>query len=405
MSWPRLKKKYTEGYDERKGNPSKEKLASLGGISPVWFHAVSVGEVQAAVPIIKAARDAGYTEPIIISTTTETGKAMALRLGEGLFDLHIYYPWDKACFVKSALDAVKPKCFITMETELWPNMLWILKERNIPSFIANGRISDRTWLRLSGKITRPIGAAIYGLFTELFLREERDRQRLISIGVKQEKICVPGDTKIDALLGRRDYQAVHEWKEKFACPSRPIFMAGSTHPGEEDEVLKAYSILRASVASARLIVAPRHPERADAVAALFLGKYKTTKITALKADWDVLIVDRIGVLFELYGLSKAAFVGGSFVDKGGQNILEPASWGVPVQYGPHMEDFAAASREFLALNIASQLADGVALGAKWRTIADEKGGGEALKKQCESYFSKAEGASSQIWAKISSQID
>ncbi len=223
MSWPRLKKKYTEGYDERKGNPSKDKLAFLGGISPVWFHAVSVGEVQAAVPIIKAARDAGYTEPIIISTTTETGKAMALRLGEGLFDLHIYYPWDKACFVKSALDAVKPKCFITMETELWPNMLWILKERNIPSFIANGRISDRTWLRLSGKITRPIGAAIYGLFTELFMREERDRQRLISIGVNQDKICVPGDTKIDALLGRRDYRAVNEWKEKFACPSRPIF--------------------------------------------------------------------------------------------------------------------------------------------------------------------------------------
>ena len=104
-----------------------------------------------------------------------------------------------------------------METELWPNMLWILKERNIPSFIANGRISDRTWLRLSGKITRPIGAAIYGLFTELFMREERDRQRLISIGVNQEKICVPGDTKIDALLGRRDYRAVNEWKEKFAA--------------------------------------------------------------------------------------------------------------------------------------------------------------------------------------------
>ena len=371
----------------------------------MWFHAVSVGEVQAAMPIIKAARDAGYTAPIIISTTTETGKAMALRLGEGLFDLHIYYPWDKVCFVKSALDAVKPKCFITMETELWPNMLWILQERNIPSFIANGRISDRTWLRLSGKITRPIGAAIYGLFTELFLREERDRKRLISIGVAPEKICVPGDTKIDALLDRRDYRAVQAWKEKFAHPERPIFMAGSTHPGEEEEVLKAYDILRVTVPAARLIAAPRHPERADAVAALFFERYKTTKITALEADWDVLVVDKIGVLFELYALSKAAFIGGSFVDKGGQNILEPASWGVAVQYGPHMEDFAEASREFLALDIASQLADGAALGAKWQAIAAEKGDGEFLKKQCERYFSRAAGASPQIWAKISSQID
>ena len=387
------------------GRPSHDKLALLCGKRPVWFHAVSVGEVQAAAPIIKAARDAGYTGPIILSTTTETGKAMANKLGGGLFDLHIYYPWDRLDFVNSALDAITPLCFVTMETELWPNMLWALKERGIPSFLANGRISDRTWARLNSPLLGKAGAQVYSLFTELFLREERDMERMAQLGLPADKLCVPGDTKIDALLSRRDYNTVAEWHKIFGYPERAIFMSGSTHPGEEEEVLAAFDILRKSVPDARLIAAPRHPERADSVLALFEAGYNAVKLSSCEDGWDVVVVDKIGVLFELYGVSKAAFVGGSFADKGGQNILEPVSWGVPVQYGPHMEDFAEASSAFLALGLAVQLENGSDLGRVWTDIALGGDGGEKFKKLSDKYFSKAAGASAKIWERISSRIN
>ncbi|MEG1799698.1 MAG: glycosyltransferase N-terminal domain-containing protein, partial [Synergistaceae bacterium] len=349
-------------------------------------------------------RDSGFDGPIVLSTTTETGKAMAERLGTGLYDIHIYYPWDRWNFVNSALDAVRPICFVTMETELWPNMLWALDERKIPSFLANGRISDRTWQRLNSRIFGRVGACAYSLFTELFLREERDMERMSKLGIPEEKLFVPGDTKIDALLARRDYNTVSEWREFFGSPQRPIFMSGSTHPGEEEEVMAAFDILRSAVPDARLIAAPRHPERASSVLNLFAGKYDACLLSSCKNGWDVVVVDKIGVLFELYGISKAAFVGGSFADKGGQNILEPVSWGVPVQYGPHMEDFAEASAAFLKLGLAVQLENGSELGKVWTAIASADDA-EKFKILSDKYFSKSSGAAKKIWERISSRID
>ena len=398
---PKLKKKYTEGYDERMGGPSSEKLSVLGGRRPLWIHGVSVGEVQAAIPIIREARSSGYNGPIVLSTTTETGKAMAMRIADGLFDLHIYYPWDRRRFVMSALNAVDPWAFVTMETELWPNMLWQLRDRGIPSFMANGRISDRTWKRFRSAIGRKVGGEIFGLFSEICLREAQDRERLLTIGVPEQKLHVVGDTKIDALMSRRDDAVREALRADFGYPERPIFMAGSTHSGEDEEVLAAYNIVRTAVGNARLIIAPRHPERSDAVRELFKDKYLTAKMSENIDGWDVLIVDKIGVLFDLYGLALAAFVGGSFTDNGGQNILEPASWGVPIQYGPHMEDFAEASEDFLRLGIARRVNDGVSLAEVWKRIALSRDT-KKYKELCSDYFAARSGAAARTWEILSS---
>ena len=398
--WPKLSKKYSEGYDERRGAESAEKIASFRGRRPFWIHGVSVGEVQACVPLIRAAREAGFDGPVVLSTTTETGRAMAQRLGEGLFDAHIYYPWDKSAFVKSAVSALNPWAFATAETELWPNMLWCLRDAGIPRFLVNGRISDRTWKRLSGPVGRRVGRELYELFTNIFLRDERDAERLRGIGVAESSLRVFGDSKIDALLARRNPASRDSWIERLGQPERRIFMAGSTHEGEDEKVMEAFDILRASDPKARLIIAPRHPERAAEVEKLAACKYEVCRASRIFSGWDVLVVDKIGVLFDLYGVSTAAFVGGSFADKGGQNILEPVSWGVPVQYGPHMEDFAAASAEFLRMGIASQVSDGAELGRIWTDIVQNSDNDIKYKQISKDYFARTAGAAAKTWNEI-----
>jgi len=291
-SWFKLKGKYTEGYDERKGIVSPEKLAILGGRSPLWVHGVSVGEVQAAMPLIKEARLNGYSGPIILSTTTETGKSMALKLGQGIFDIHIYYPWDKRKFVCSALDSLKPWAFVTAETELWPNMLWELKIRNIPAFLVNGRISDRTWSKLNMGITRHIGIELYGLFARMFVRYESDASRLTRIGVGRSKIQICGDCKIDALFQRKNTADAEVWRKILSLHDEPVFIAGSTHAGEDEIIIEAFELLRKNVPSAKLIIVPRHPERALAVADLASAKFCTRLISDTSGEWDVIVVDR-----------------------------------------------------------------------------------------------------------------
>lgn len=378
-----------------------DKLALLHGARPVWVHAVSVGEVQAAVPFIKAARDDGFCGSFVISTTTQTGKAMAERLGKELYDFHIYYPWDKRHFVARALNALKPAAFAAAETELWPNMLYECRARKIPAFLINGRISDRTWARVKGGAARSLARGAYSLFESLFLRDEEDRERLLQIGVDGKKLFVTGDGKIDALLARRSEASRDSLASQLGEQQRPIFLAGSTHTGEDEKVIASFEMLREELPEARLVIAPRHPERAQSVAALVPDCYKSAFFSALTGGWDVLIIDRIGALFDLYGVARAAFVGGSFADKGGQNILEPLAWGTPTQYGPHMEDFAQASRAFLSMGAATQVKDENELVRAWICAANEDENTRAMRlKASREYFAKSRGASCRTWQAI-----
>lgn len=404
---PKLMKKYTEGYDERRGEYDLEKLKPFDGRRPLWVHAVSVGEVLAAVPLIRAARKDGWDGPIFLSTTTETGKAMALRIGRDVFDLHIYYPWDKSEFVKSALETIKPLAFVTMETELWPNMLWELKDRGIPAFLANGRISDRTDKKLRTSTGKRVGREIFSLFSALYLRAEEDKKRLLRIGIAEKKLIVTGDGKIDALLERKEAEAqsVEELRMQLDSDRSPIFIAGSLHVGEDSAIIDAFLDLKKHRPDARLIIAPRHPERAQSVRVQLPPEIRTYLFSAFEKDWECLVVDKIGVLFDLYALGTAAFVGGSLVAKGGQNILEPAVWGVPLQHGPFIDDFAEASQELIDIGIARLTKKTRNLADAWLSILQDSEDKDKYNQLSHSYFERKAGASQRVWCGIRAYLE
>ncbi|NLM71100.1 MAG: 3-deoxy-D-manno-octulosonic acid transferase [Synergistaceae bacterium] len=321
----------------------------------LWIHAVSVGEAQSAWPLMAELRALEENAPsVLLSTTTRTGREMALGLARELFDRHIYYPWDVPKVVSRSLDAVRPSAYAVMETEIWPNMLFALARRGIPAFLVNGRISDR-----SAKARRSaFWGEVYGCFSRLMVRSESDRDVLLALGVEGGRIVVTGDCKVDALLMRRRCVDQERARDMLFGPGegrdgRPLFLAGSTHEGEEEAALEAFNIVRRSLPDARLVLAPRHPERAGGVLELANACAESLLLSSpAPRIGDIIVVDRIGVLFDLYSVADAAFIGGSLVDRGGQNIMEPAAFGTPLCHGPFMRDFTEAAFGLGELRVA-----------------------------------------------------
>ncbi len=380
-----------------------------------------MGEAQSAWPLLHALRSAGHEIeavsvpaaernrfPVLLSTTTTTGKEMAYRLAGGLFERHIYYPWDIPCIVNRALDAIRPRGYAVMETEIWPNMLFSLARKGIPAFLVNGRFSERTarTMRKHPSFWR----MVYDCFTLLLVRSETDKETLLPLGVPAERVRVTGDCKVDALLLRRRNARLGPLEALFGVrqghsphgdattPSErePLFLAGSTHEGEEEMVLHAFKSVRRSFPSARLVIAPRHPERAEGVRALASEVAPSALLSDVERRTassrpDIVVVDRIGVLFDLYGVVDAAFIGGSLVDKGGQNILEPAAFGTPLSHGPYMRDFVEAAKDLGSLSIATPVGDASEIAAHWEaSMKPERRA--AVRESAERYFRSSGGA-------------
>ncbi|MGB4208754.1 MAG: glycosyltransferase N-terminal domain-containing protein, partial [Thermovirgaceae bacterium] len=312
VAFPWLAKKYATGLGERRGLYSEEKKGRLPD-GPLWFHAVSVGEVQSAWPLLKIlAREGIGPEGILLSTTTPTGREMACRVASGLFHEHLYYPWDIPWIVRRSLDTIRPRAFAVLETEIWPLMLDGLRERGIPAILVNGRFSDKT----AGNIRSHLHFwhRVYKSFSLLLVRSERDRELLLEIGLEERRIQVTGDCKIDAILLRKEEADLGRARAVLG-ETGPVFLAGSTHPGEEEVVLEAFQRLKTKIPSARLIVAPRHPQRSSKVLELAKGAAPAALLSEVEKEkkgravpWDILVADRIGVLFDLYGVVEGAFV-------------------------------------------------------------------------------------------------
>ncbi|MGI6783854.1 MAG: 3-deoxy-D-manno-octulosonic acid transferase [Aminivibrio sp.] len=383
-----MAKKYAEGLGERRGfygRPSFPKEA-------VWVHAVSVGEVQSAWPVLEGLADAG--EKVLLSTTTATGRETAFQLADGLFARHIYYPWDVPRIVRRALGAVQPKAFITVETEIWPSMLGELRRRNIPAFLVNGRFSEKTARQAQKRAV--FWKDVYDLFTLLLVRSGEDRRFLVDLGISEEKIKVTGDCKIDGLLMRRQRADLAEAKA-IAGEGGPVFLAGSTHRGEDEIVLKAFSLVRRQLPDARLILAPRHPERACEVLPEASAAGRAALLSEVQrgsengAAWEILVIDRVGVLFGLYGVCDAAFIGGSLVDRGGQNIMEPAAFGLPFCHGPYMRDFEQAAKELGDRGAATLIKNEAEISAHWIDSLNPPAR-EKVRNAADSYFALTAGA-------------
>lgn len=332
----------------------------LPGQPRVWLHGVSVGEIAGAQPLVRQLHERLPHTPLILSTGTETGQAVARRL-YAPDNIVMYYPLDAPWAVSRYLDHLRPALFVALETEIWPNFLTAASERGVRLALVNGRLSDqsfRRYLKLSSQLKY-----IIGLFDIIGASSEEDARRFVALGASPEKVFCTGNTKFERRADPAAQAQAQACRALLRLADEPVFLAASTHPGEEETVIAAYQELRRPFPALRLLLAPRHPERAGAVgqllsrAGLPYQSWRQMKDGAPQAREAVVLIDTVGDLFALYGLAHLVFVGGSLVPHGGQNILEPAAWGKVPLYGPHLGNFRAAQRLLEEVRAGIKLAD------------------------------------------------
>lgn len=303
--------------------------------SSIWIHAVSVGEVSASVPLLNKLRAEYPQFNLILSTITDTGQKVALaKAPEGT--TVVYLPFDLKNILDRAIRRAKPKAFLVMETELWPNIFRTFSLRRVPVLVVNGRISEKS---VSGY--RKISFFMKKVFSYVgafCMQGQVDADRISSIGAEKNKVSVVGNFKFDMGVAGE----IPVWT---GCLGRgPVIVAGSTHRGEEELILAACTENMTFFPDLKLILAPRHPERFEEVEDI-LKKSGTSYVRRTRTDISapqrasVVLLDTIGELSAVYGAADIAIMGKSFKDEGGQNPLEPAFWGKPIICGPHMENF------------------------------------------------------------------
>lgn len=300
----------------------------------IWLHAVSVGEVVAAIPLIKALQQNMPDIALTVTTTTPTGSAR-VRQAFANTVTHVYLPYDLPLFLNNFIQRINPKRLIIMETELWPNLLHVCNQQQIPILIANGRLSDRSFANYR-KIKWLIQPMLKNI-TLVAAQSAQDADRFLQLGLDKDKLHITGNLKFDVDLPERTASLV----------DRLVWVAASTHNGEEEIVLQVYKQLKPQFPNLLLILVPRHPDRFAEVAAL-LTKHAVKYVQRSlqqdpTSDTDVLFGDSMGEMQYYYGLADFAFVGGSLVPIGGHNLLEPAAQGVPSITGPHISNFREIS--------------------------------------------------------------
>ena len=304
--------------------------------SGVWFHAVSVGEVMASLPLLQVLAHSCRDGGLWVSTVTSTGQAVARAKAQGVRST-FYLPYDLPWSVARAVKRLRPRLFVTAETELWPNLLVGLRERGVALALVNGRISDRSFPRY--RRFKALFRTVLDCFDVLCMQSEESAERMVAMGAHPAKVHVVGNLKFDVATPPVDEA---RWRSLLGIPQGvPVWVAGSTHPGEEECILKAFLRASRSCPQLHLVVAPRAPERFDEVETLVacLGVPVRRRSRGGKGEARVVLLDTMGELAHVYGLATVGFVGGSLVDRGGHNPLEVALHGRPVLFGPHMENF------------------------------------------------------------------
>jgi 3-deoxy-D-manno-octulosonic-acid transferase len=341
----------------------------------IWIHAVSVGEALAARPLAAELKHLYPRLRLFISTTTIAGQQVArqnVQHVDGVF----YFPFDLGFAVRRTLRIVRPRLFLMMETEIWPTLLRHCRRAGVKTVLVNGRISARSYPRY--RLMRPLLARVLADVDRFCVQNNQSRDRLLNLGADATRITVTGSVKFDALQLRGGDERVLRFF--VMSENRPVVVAGSTMRGEEAVVLQAFGHVRVNASRALLVIAPRHPERFAEVEALAAESgFKTVRRTSLPIDEepraDVVILDTIGELSQLYQVATVVFVGGSLVETGGHNILEPAIFGKPIVFGPHMQNFAEIAATFLSAEAAVQVRDATELEMTLRqllTNADER---------------------------------
>ena len=346
--------KYVAGFGERLG-----KLTPLNstGRDVVWIHCVSVGESQAARPLVQGLRKRFPEHTLVISTTTLTGQKLARDIFKNDAARVFYFPFDWGWTVRRALNAMQPSVVLIMETEIWPRFFRECQSRGISLAIVNGRLSPQSYRRYMW-IRGFLKHVLRGL-TLAVMQTETDAARIVELGLDPARVAASGSIKFDAGRMSSSDQLVAEFRHRFnISETRPLVIAASTHVPEENLIL--YAFTRMSRTNPRLLIAPRHPERFSSVAALLdssglTWSRRSSPPTKNDKDCDVILLDTIGELSSLYSLATVVFVGGSISETGGHNILEPAAVGAAIITGPHTHNFAEITRAFVNAGAIVQL--------------------------------------------------
>jgi 3-deoxy-D-manno-octulosonic-acid transferase len=379
----------------------------------IWVHAVSVGEVLAAQPLVDALKNKFPNSAVYVSTTTETGQRLArerLRCADGIF----YFPLDWIFAVRRALRTIRPSLVIVMETEIWPNFLREARRRDIPVAFVNARISKRSFARYQA------WKFLVGPFFERVLQDPdiflaqapEDAQRLAEMGAPEDRIEITGNLKYDAKPP--EVTALATWLERQIRGQErwPVLIAGSVVAEEEEAIVAAYDIVQRRWRHALLILAPRKPDRfdaADPIAAAggwtVIRRSRLDMSSLLDENADVLLLDSIGELAGLYALADAVFVGGSLVPAGGHNILEPAWFAKPPVFGSSMENFSEMAAQFLAARAGIQVTSGAQLGKVWVQLIEEPALRERMGQAAREISQRNRGATERSLARLSRLLE
>jgi 3-deoxy-D-manno-octulosonic-acid transferase len=353
-------KKYISSLSQRMGYLPVS--FNLDGEESIWIHAVSVGEVLTARALISDLKRRYPHLRVFLSTTTLSGQQVARRNVQDI-DAVFYFPFDLTFIVRRTLRLVKPRVFIMMETEIWPNLLRACKALGVATVMVNGRISSRSYPRY--RLVKPFMRHVLTHVDKFCMQSEESARRIIDIGADPGRVTVTGSLKFDSLdvpgastiEGRGQNRVLRYFR---MSPGRPVIVAGSTMRDEEEPMLQAFRRLKSSVNNPLLVLAPRNPERFGEVLQLARSHaFVTVRRSDLPIDAEpraeVVLLDTIGELAQVYQIATAVFVGGSLVDTGGHNILEPAVFGKPIVFGPHMQNFAEIAEAFVAQDAAVQI--------------------------------------------------
>lgn len=358
--------KYRRGITQKLGRVRKGVLRVLaGGHRPIWIHAVSVGEVMAAHPLIRDLKKRYPNRKLILSTVTVTGNYTAKqRVPEA--DAVFFFPFDYPCIVRRVIKKIKPAIVLIAETELWPNFFRELKKHEIPSALINGRISPRSYLNY--RKFRRFFAQVFSNVSLFCMQSTDDAERIKDIGAPTDRVLVTGNLKFDQKISEIKKPAI------VIPPGRKVITAGSTHRGEEAILLDVFTRLRKKYSDLLLIIAPRHPERFDEVCGIITNAgYECQRRTELSGPVkDVLLLDTIGELRSFYGICDIAFVGGSLVKVGGHNLLEPAAMKKPVIFSRYMFNFKEISEAIINAKGGFLVKDKEELYAKLDSLLSDK---------------------------------
>jgi len=356
-------RKYIQNFSQRMGRLPVS--FNLDGDESIWIHAVSVGEALTARALISDLREQYPALRIFLSTTTLTGQQIARTRIQGL-DAVFFFPFDLPLIVNRTLALVRPRLFIMMETEIWPHLLRECRRRGVKTAVINGRISSRSYPRY--RLIRPFFRRVLADVDRFCMQSEESARRLIDLGADPARVTMTGSLKFDSLEAPppSGTGAAHgKPRERLlrffrVSPSRTVIVAGSTMRGEEAAVLKAFKRVKDTKSHVLAILAPRHPDRFGEVERLARDAgFVTARRSELPIDAepraDVVVLDTLGELAQLYQVATVVFVGGSLADHGGHNILEPAVFGKPVIFGPHMQNFKEIAEAFVGSGAAIQV--------------------------------------------------